>query len=334
MRPSVVRAILAAALSATLPSTSPAVRPDADRVEASGPVPPGSDAASVQYPGDDRGATPLPDREDAGTHDSVSVTSPVGCPAGFRRFLDRQGCSGAFRRYWGLAGLGLLAVATGGRLLASRSHRPYELDFEGREEGPFLVFPARADPAGAPLDAMPPEAGVPPTRAGSWHGLAASVGRPCAAEDGDRRTPLTVHTDHVGVSAAANGDSVVVPREDAPPSDRVELLPGRLEVVFGPEPGLEFRFTRSPGARVQEVTIGRGPGPPGRHVRLAVATVSRSHARMRFEKQQWYIENLSTTNPVQVNDREVPMGEGPRVLMDGDRIRLGEVVLRYRQTSP
>jgi pSer/pThr/pTyr-binding forkhead associated (FHA) protein len=69
-------------------------------------------------------------------------------------------------------------------------------------------------------------------------------------------------------------------------------------------------------------------------VRLAVATVSRSHARMRFEKQQWYIENLSTTNPVQVNDREVPMGEGPRVLMDGDRIRLGEVVLRYRQTSP
>jgi pSer/pThr/pTyr-binding forkhead associated (FHA) protein len=179
-------------------------------------------------------------------------------------------------------------------------------------------------------------AGVESTRAGllAGHRPATTMAQPCAAEDRGECTPGTVRLGRIGVIEALNGDTAVVPREDDPQSDRVEFLPGRLEVVCGPEPGLEFRFIRSVGAGVHEVTIGREPGPPGRHVRLAAATVSRSHARMRFENQQWLIENLSTTNPVQVNDREVRVGEGPRVLVDGDLIRLGEVVLRYRWTSP
>ena len=42
------------------------------------------------------------------------------------------------------------------------------------------------------------------------------------------------------------------------------------------------------------------------------------------------VENLSKTNPVVVNDDELSDIDGERPLVDGDRLELGEIVLRFR----
>lgn len=109
----------------------------------------------------------------------------------------------------------------------------------------------------------------------------------------------------------------------------VQLLPGSLVVIEGPEVGREYRFLRVGSQPVPEVTIGRTSGPPYRHVQIAAATVSRMHARIRYEDGRWSISNLSTTNPLRVNGREVDVMVEV-ALEDGDRIQMGEVELNYR----
>jgi hypothetical protein len=109
----------------------------------------------------------------------------------------------------------------------------------------------------------------------------------------------------------------------------VQLLPGRLEVVRGMERGREYRFVRTAGQLITEVTLGRSTGPAHRHVQLPVPTVSRMHARLRHEGGRWTITNLSLTNPVRVNDRELFGREDSKPLEDGDRITIGEVELCF-----
>jgi hypothetical protein len=109
----------------------------------------------------------------------------------------------------------------------------------------------------------------------------------------------------------------------------VQLLPGRLEVLRGMEAGREFRFIRSAGQLVTEVTLGRTTGPVHRHIQLPVPTVSRMHARMRHEDGRWTITNLSLTNPLRVNGRELFGREDSKSLESGDRITIGEVELCF-----
>jgi len=112
----------------------------------------------------------------------------------------------------------------------------------------------------------------------------------------------------------------------------IQLLPGRLVMLEGPEVGREFRFLRVGNQPVPEVTIGRASGPPYRHIQLTAATVSRMHARIRYQDGRWLLANLSTTNPLRLNGRELPpMQDAP--LANGDRIQLGEVELSYLQGS-
>lgn len=115
---------------------------------------------------------------------------------------------------------------------------------------------------------------------------------------------------------------------------RIQLLPGRLEVVRGAEPGREFRFLRVPGEDVPEFTVGRSSGPTHRHIQIAERTVSRLHARLWFADRYWRIANLSLTNPVRVNGQELTSPEEAVVLGDGDRIQLGDVELCYRDGRP
>lgn len=113
----------------------------------------------------------------------------------------------------------------------------------------------------------------------------------------------------------------------------VQLLPGMLVMTEGPEIGREFRFLRVGSQPVPELTMGRVSGPPYRHIHLAAATVSRMHARIRYEGGGWQIANLSDTNPLRLNGRELPTtAQFP--LADGDRIQLGEVELCYRDGRP
>jgi hypothetical protein len=114
-----------------------------------------------------------------------------------------------------------------------------------------------------------------------------------------------------------------------PVEEAVQLLPGRLEVLAGDPQHREIRFVKLPGEPMQLI-LGRDAGPSAQYVALRSGTVSRRHAKFAFTDGRWAIANLSKTNPVVVNDEELSHSEGPRPLVDGDRLELGEVVLRFR----
>jgi hypothetical protein len=145
----------------------------------------------------------------------------------------------------------------------------------------------------------------------------------------------------VAASAGAGFPSSVSPSSVSPsswlppagaPADEatIQLLPGRLRLVIGSDLEREFRFARSPG-RVPEVTIGRQSGEPPLHIQLAAPTVSRLHARMRFEGGGWRIENLSHTNPLVINGKVHGEGSLAQLLHEGDQLEIGEFVLIYHE---
>lgn len=113
-----------------------------------------------------------------------------------------------------------------------------------------------------------------------------------------------------------------------PGEQAVQLLPGRLEVVSGTTKLREIRFVRLPG-EPPHLIVGRDPGPSPQHVGLGSATVSRRHARFDYADRTWVVKNLSRTNPLVVNDTELSESDPPHPLADGDRLELGEVVLRF-----
>ena len=153
--------------------------------------------------------------------------------------------------------------------------------------------------------------------------------------------PATASTTQTPVEAVVFHDTYVEPatrsarhaetvRFRRPTEEPVQLLPGRLEVLSGESKHREIRFVRVPGEPLQLV-VGRDPGAPSpRHVALQSNTVSRQHARFEFSDGRWAVSNLSRTNPVIVNDEYLSDTSGERTLADGDRIELGEVVLRFR----
>ncbi len=122
----------------------------------------------------------------------------------------------------------------------------------------------------------------------------------------------------------------------APPSpsslpvadETIQVLPGRLEVLAGDPRHREIRFVRVPG-RPPELILGREPGDSAQHVTLGSTTVSRRHARFAFLDGGWTVMNLSRTNPILINGAELPSNDASHDLCDGDRIELGEVVLRF-----
>jgi hypothetical protein len=139
-------------------------------------------------------------------------------------------------------------------------------------------------------------------------------------------------------SLLADGDDV----DDAPPradnsetvrflrpgEEPVEILPGRLEVLSGETKHREIRFVRTRGEPA-ELILGREPCPSPQTVELQSDTVSRRHARFAYSNGRWAVTNLSLTNPVVVNDERIVDNSIERSLADGDRVELGEVVLRF-----
>jgi hypothetical protein len=153
------------------------------------------------------------------------------------------------------------------------------------------------------------------------------------------REPASSFAPPVATAIDLPGPVEVDPRDSAPigvetvhfrrPSDQaVQILPGRLEVLSGLSIPREIRFVRIPGQRPQLI-LGREPGSSPPHVALPSSTVSRQHARLDFSGGRWGLTNLSRTNPVVVNDETLSSTDGERALADGDRIELGDVVLRF-----
>jgi len=160
-------------------------------------------------------------------------------------------------------------------------------------------------------DPTPPSSFAPP---------AAAPVRP--AGERPASAPLAVDRDS---QVPATSETVRFVR---PTDEVVQLLPGHLEVISGENRHQEIRFVRVAGQQ-PHLILGRNPGRSPQHVALNSSTVSREHARLAYSGGKWAVANLSKTNPVVVNDQELTNLDGERQLADGDRIELGEVVLRF-----
>ncbi len=238
-----------------------------------------------------------------------------------------------------LGGVALAVAGTGLVMYLRRDRDPLP-------EEPFLVFaPPASPPPALPLRApAPPRAAAPPrqppapapaqtpapVRAAAPMPTAMQAAAPAQAP---AHAPMRIQAPRFAPappapSTAEMEDELTV-RLEVPAEGRLQFLPGALEVMDGADRQREIRFLRSAGP-VTEYTIGRSAGPATSHVQLPVSTVSRLHARMRFAEGAWTISNLSSTNPLRVNGRELALSEESPALADGDRIEVGEVVLRYR----
>lgn len=145
--------------------------------------------------------------------------------------------------------------------------------------------------------------------------------------------PRSANERSIGIPTTADIESQVAATSETvrfqrPNDDVVQLLPGHLEVLSGDSRHQEIRFVRVQGQQPQLI-LGRNPGRSPQHISLNSSTVSRQHARLAFSGGRWAVANLSKTNPVVVNDQELTNLDGERQLADGDRIELGEVVLRF-----
>ena len=133
-------------------------------------------------------------------------------------------------------------------------------------------------------------------------------------------------------SGVDEGKTIRIARPDES-QGTLQILPGRLEICSGPDAGnvADIRFVRdrTAGNPIPEVTFGRHGQASPTHVVLKSQTVSRLHAKFRFEAGRWSVINYSETNPVTVNKRPMTTTEPPVVLSDKDVIEMGEVGFRY-----
>jgi len=93
-----------------------------------------------------------------------------------------------------------------------------------------------------------------------------------------------------------------------------------LIMECGPQAGKTFPLD------AQEVTLGRSSA---NGVVLDLLTISRQHARILREADTYVLEDLQSTNGTFLNGK--PITRSP--LREGDRIRLGQVVLRFALSS-
>lgn len=202
--------------------------------------------------------------------------------------------------------------------LTSRDRAP-----EGEPPLPFLIIPTSNGNGAAP---------IPPARVQSdlpWQPRGDAPSRWADPAQVTSYAPAAIATpDEVSEEEIVGAQTVVFRH---PSDEPMQILPGHLEIVAGEPARDDLRFFGRLGEPVR-ITLGREAGSPQRTITLHSPTVSRRHARMEFVDGRWQITNLSRTNPVLVNERMLAAdGSVPCVLAEGDRIELGEVVLRFHE---
>ncbi len=70
-----------------------------------------------------------------------------------------------------------------------------------------------------------------------------------------------------------------------------------------------------------DISIGRDPDC---ECPLEDGTISGRHARLDYHHNQWWLEDLESTNGTKLNDNTV---QTPTVVLDGDTIRCGQTTL-------
>jgi FHA domain len=224
-----------------------------------------------------------------------------------------------------VVGLVVSGLAAGGIVV----RRAWSRRVPVRHVPPLIVMPGSATRAEATHSATPRPWAPAAPRNGNNGG---SVAKPPPSQS---RPPLgeRVLFDDSRLADAdaepvrgANSETVRFLR---PGEEPVQILPGRLEVLSGETKHREIMFVRAPGEPA-ELILGREPGHSPQTVALQSDTVSRRHARFTYSDGHWAVTNLSQTNPVVVNDERIVDSSMERPLADGDRVELGEVVLRFR----
>ena len=131
----------------------------------------------------------------------------------------------------------------------------------------------------------------------------------------------TVH----GFGYAFSYDEATTEREEdaTPPAAPAPVPPPAAEPLHAASCWLAWGdrdFPLRKGAQV----IGRGPSAD---VRIEALSISREHARLRWEGVQATIEDLNSKNGTRVGGTKI---EGPTRIEDGDEIQLGTVTLVFR----
>lgn len=296
----------------------------------------------------------------AGAQEGFDPIARSGCGQSGEGLLEVVLCHATQSWPWsGIAGFLLVGGCVGGFLLWRR-HR------ERQARLPLLVFPTTGGPPLARVSPPPAPSPTPSADAAEAKPLedrrvtdqGAPAGKERRKRSRDRRrkrrgkgthapspsaTPSAPPPPAPGVKEAPPPEPVSSPGPDpspgvAPPPPHAEvdpfaegtlqLLPGWLERKAGEAPSDEIRFVRVPGAP-PEVTFGRQPGPEFRHVQLRSPAVSRLHARLILVEEGWTIRNESGTNPTLLNGKVLDSASGDILLVEGDRIEMGDVVFVF-----
>jgi pSer/pThr/pTyr-binding forkhead associated (FHA) protein len=75
---------------------------------------------------------------------------------------------------------------------------------------------------------------------------------------------------------------------------------------------------------IPEITVGRDPANP---FHLEDNTISLRHLKLSYHNNQWWAEDLNSTNGSYLNDIEI---ESPVVLTNGDELRLGQIYMTIK----
>lgn len=113
------------------------------------------------------------------------------------------------------------------------------------------------------------------------------------------------------------------PQEERPPVKRDFREAGgvRLTVLESSLPGLEKGDIF--GVAGGEIVIGRSSDSD---VLVADTFISSRHARIYLMKEQYWLEDLSSTNGTFLNGVQI---DKPTVLAEGDRIQVGDVIFQF-----
>lgn len=213
------------------------------------------------------------------------------------------------------------------------------------EEGLVIADEPRVGSASEPDVAPAGEQATPPAASGGWDRLLPWFILFAVAAAGTwlllgRRAPeeRPIVTGPVRETDVDFATSALWPESDAEfegrtlrfirPDPTVRLMSARLEVVSGPDAGQEIRFVARPDEPIS-MMFGRAPGEGQGCVTLKQKTVSRTHAVVRYRHDEWLLENLSLTNPTVLNGEQLGVKE--RLLTDGDRIEMGEVMFVFHE---
>lgn len=75
---------------------------------------------------------------------------------------------------------------------------------------------------------------------------------------------------------------------------------------------------------LQEIIIGRDPSC---EFSVSDETISSRHARLSFRQNQWWVEDLQSTNGTFLNEEQVKI---PTVIISGDELRCGQILFHIR----